>query len=197
MAGKLRFPGWRWLAAIALAFALMLAATIAQAQPQPPSQPPFGLTPEVYAVFNRWMLASCIGGDERALADALRRYPQPLAKAFQQAIRKGPTPEELREVRAGAEARYESRAKFPLSEFRISGVSDEDLARFNRVSRQDYIDDQVRRFEAGYRSNAVAGLGVIGGTAARAVLARIAADRRDPLAPAAREALKGPKNTPR
>lgn len=189
MAGKLRFPGWRWLAAMALA----LAAASVQGQPQ--TRPPFGLSPEAYAVFNRWMLSSCIGGDERALADALRRYPQPLTKAFQQAIRQGPSPEELREVRAGAEARYESRAKFPLSEFRISGVSEEDLARFNRVSQQEYVDDQVHRFQAGYRSNGVAGLGVIGGPAARAVLSRIAADRRDPLAPAAREALKAKRPT--
>jgi hypothetical protein len=189
MAGKLTFLGARLLATIVLAFALMLAASTPQAQPR------FGLSPEAYAVFNRWMLASCIGGDESTLADALRRYPQPLTKAFQQAIKAGPSPEELREVRAGAEARFESRAKFPLSEFRISGVSDEDLARFNRVSRQEYVDDQVRRFQAGYRSNAVAGLGVIGGAAARAVLSRIAADRRDPLAPAAREALKTKRPT--
>ena len=180
MAGKLMHSGARLLATIVLA----LAAATAQAQPR------FGLSPEAYAVFNRWMLASCIGGDERALSDALRRYPQPLTRAFQQAIRQGPSREELAEVRAGAEARYESRAKFPLSEFRIAGVSDEDLARFNRVSRQEYVDDQVRRFQTGYRSNAVAGLGVIGGAAARAVLSRIASDRRDPLAPAAREALK-------
>lgn len=88
MAGELMRSGVRLLAAIALAFALMLAAAAASAQPQPR----FGLSPEAYAVFNRWMLASCIGGDERALADALRRYPQPLTKAFQQAIREGPSP---------------------------------------------------------------------------------------------------------
>ena len=175
MAGKLT----RWLATAALA----LGAASAQAQPA-------GLTPEVAAVFNRWMLASCIGGDERALADALRRYPVALTKAFTLAIRTGPTAAELADVRAGAEARYESRAKFPLSEFRISGVSEEDLRRFNGVSREDYVNDQVRRFQAGYRSNAIAGLGVIGGAQARATLSRIAADRRDPLAPAAREALK-------
>ena len=184
MAGKLTLRCGYWLATIAFA----LAAAAVQAQPQ--TQPPFGLTPEVYAVFNRWMLASCIGGDERALAEALRRYPAPLTKAFQQALRQGPTPQELSAVRAGAEARYEARAKFPLSEFRISGVSEADLRRFNSVSREDYVNDQLRRFQTGYRSNAVAGLGVIGGPAARATLSRIAADRRDPLAPAAREALK-------
>jgi len=175
MAGKLI----RWLAAAALA----LGAASSHAQPA-------GMTPEVAAVFNRWMLASCIGGDERALAEALRRYPQPLTKAFTLAIRSGPTAAELADVRAGAETRYEARAKFPLNEFRISGVSEEDLRRFNSVSRDDYVNDQVRRFQAGYRSNAVAGLGVIGGPQARATLSRIAADRRDPLAPAAREALK-------
>jgi hypothetical protein len=169
----------RWLATLVLA----VAAASANAQPA-------GMTPEVAAVFNRWMLASCIGGDERTLAEALRRYPQPLTKAFTLALRSGPTAQELADVRVGAGERYESRAKFPLSEFRISGVSEEDLRRFNSVSREDYVNDQVRRFQAGYRSNAIAGLGVIGGTQARATLSRIAADRRDPLAPAAREALK-------
>ena len=178
MAGKLTL----WLATVALALGALVTLG-AHAQPA-------GLTPEVAAVFNRWMLASCIGGDERALAEALRRYPQPLTKAFTQALRTGPTAAELADVRTGAEARYESRAKFPLSEFRISGVNEEDLRRFNSVSREDYVNDQVRRFQAGYRSNAVAGLGVIGGAQARATLSRIAADRRDPLAPAAREALK-------
>lgn len=176
MAGKLTL----WLATVALA----LGAASAQAQP-------VGLAPDVAAVFNRWMLASCIGGDERALAESLRRYPQPLTSAFGQALAAGPSAEELAAVRAGAEARYESRAKFPLSEFRIAGVSNEDLARFNRVARSEYVDDQVKRFADGYRSNALAGLGVIGTPDARAQLERIAGNREHPLAGAAREALKG------
>ena len=164
--------------------ALVLASAAASAQPR------FGLSPEVYEVFNRWMLASCIGGDERVLADSLRQYPQPLTRAFQQAIQTGPSAAELAAVRAGAEQRYAARQKFPLSEFRIAGVSEEDLARFNRVTRQQYVDDQVKRYTDGYRSNAVAGLGVIGSPEARAQLERIARNSRDPLAPAAREALK-------
>ena len=181
MAGQLTPRLLRLIAALALA----IASASAFAQPR------FGLSPEVYAVFNRWMLASCIGGDERALAESLRRYPQPLTSAFGQALAAGPSAEELAAVRAGAEARYESRAKFPLSEFRIAGVSDEDLARFNRVARSEYVDDQVKRFADGYRSNALAGLGVIGTPDARAQLERIAGNREHPLAGAAREALKG------
>jgi len=180
MASQLASRLVRLLAAIAL----VAAGAGASAQPR------FGLSPEAYAVFNRWMLASCIGGDERELAASLRQYAQPLTSAFQQAIAQGPSAAELADVRTGAEARYAERAKFPLSEFRIAGVSEQDLARFNRVSRQEYVDDQVKRFAAGYRSNAVAGLGVIGTPAARAQLTRIAGNPRDPLAAAAREALK-------
>jgi hypothetical protein len=170
----------RFLTAAALAF--VCASAYAQTR--------FGLSPEAYAVFNRWMLSSCIGGEETALTGELRRYPQALARAFQQAIAAGPSAEELRAVRAAAESRYDSRAKFPLEQFRIEGVNSEDVARFSGVSRQQYVDDQVRRFATGYRSNAVAGLAIVGGARGRALLARIAGNSRDPLAPAAREALK-------
>jgi hypothetical protein len=173
-------PIARWLFAALLA--LMSAGVEAQTR--------FGLSPEAYAIFNRWMLASCIGGDEAALKDDLKRYPQALARAFERAITAGPSAPELRAVRAAAEARYDSRAKFPLEQFRIVGVESEDLARFSRVSRRQYVDDQLRRFATGYRSNAVAGLAIVGGARARALLARIAGNNRDPLAPAAREALK-------
>jgi len=173
-------PIARWLLAAFLA--LMSAAVGAQTR--------FGLSPEAYAVFNRWMLSGCIGGEEAAFQEDLRRYPQALTRAFERAITAGPSAQELRAARAAAEARYDSRAKFPLQQFRIVGVDSEDLARFSRVSRQQYVDDQLRRFATGYRSNAVAGLGIVGGARARALLARIAGNSRDPLAPAAREALK-------
>lgn len=167
-----------------LALVLLLVCAAAQGQTR------FGLSPEAYAVYNRWMLASCIGGEERTLVEELRRYPQELAGAFRQAITEGPSEDELRMARAAAEARYDQRAKFPFDEFRVVGVSRQDLARFRRVSRQQYVDDQVRRFSVGYRSNAVAGLGIVGGEGSRALLSRIGRNSRDPLAAAAREALK-------
>ena len=169
---------------------LLTAAALALVCASAHAQTRFGLSPEAYAVFNRWMLASCIGGEENALTGELRRYPQALARAFQQAIAAGPSAEELRAARAAAETRYDSRAQFPLEQFRIEGVDREVVARFSRVSRQQYVDDQVRRFATGYRSNAVAGLAIVGGAKGRALLARIAGNSRDPLAPAAREALK-------
>ena len=114
----------------------------------------------------------------------------PLAAAFRKAIVDGPPPAELRAARAAAESRFAVRAKFPIQEYRIEGVSEKDLAAFGRVSRQAYVDDQVQRFATGYRANAVAGLAIVGGPSAREVLTRIANNRSDPLALAAREAIK-------
>jgi hypothetical protein len=74
-------------------------------------------------------------------SDELRRYSQPLARAFERASSASPSAEELRAVRAAASDRYDTRAKFPLEEFSITGVCKEDLARFKRVSRQQYVDD--------------------------------------------------------
>jgi hypothetical protein len=106
------------------------------------------------------------------------------------AIVDGPPPAQLRAARAAAEVRFAAREKFPYQDYRIEGVSEKDLAAFRRISQATYVEDQVRRFATGYRSNAVAGLGIVGGPGARDVLTRIASNADDPLALAAREALK-------
>ena len=170
----------RW--AIAGIFATACAFAIAQ--------PGNGLSPEAAAVFNRWVQSTCIGDEERQLVIDLRRYSVPLSAAFRKAIVEGPPPAEMRAARAAAEARFAERARFPIQEYRIEGVSEKDLATFSRVSRQAYVDDQVRRFATGYRANAVAGLGIVGGPGSREMLARIGSRRSDPLAPAAREAIR-------
>ena len=170
----------RWL--VASIVAMMWTCSIAQ--------PRYGMSPEVSAVFNRWVQATCVGDEERKLIEDLRRYREPLAAAFRKAIVDGPPPVELRAARAAAEERFAARSKFPIQEYNIEGASEKDLAAFRRVSRQSYVDDQVRRFATGYRANAVAGLGIVLGPGSREVLARIANNRNDSLALAAREALK-------
>jgi len=170
----------RWIAMTV--FALIATAAIAQ--------PRYGLSPEVSAVFEKWVMTTCVGDEERELAAQLRRYAVQLEPAFRKAIVDGPPPAELREARAAAEARFAARQKFPIQEYSVEGVSEKDLAAFRRVSRQSYVDDQVRRFATGYRANAVAGLGIIGGPGARETLARLAAGKNDALAAAAREAIR-------
>jgi hypothetical protein len=176
--------GLRALVRLVVAVAMAFSTTAGFAQER------YGLSDEAYGLFNRWLRSSCIGDEERALTEGLFRYRATLAPAFEKAIADGPPADELRAARMAAEARYAERAKFTLDEYRIEGVGKEDLARFQRVSRDEYVDDQVRRFAVGYRSNAVAGLGIVDGPGSRALLARIAADKDNPLALAAAEALK-------
>ena len=175
----------QWTAAAAI----LMAWTAATAQPRS------GLAPEVDAVFNRWVSTTCTGEEERKLIEELRRHAAPLAVAFRKAIVEGPPPAQLRAARVAAEVRFAAREKFPWQDYRIEGVSEKDLAAFRRVSREAYVDDQVRRYATGYRSNAVAGLGIVGGPGAREILKRIGGNADDPLALAAREALRtaGPR----
>ena len=170
----------RWMAATVIALACMPVL----------AQPRYGLGPDAYAVFSRWMTSSCVGDEAQALNDALRRYRAELAPAFRQALADGPPAETLRDVRTAAESRYTELAKFPIDTYRVEGVTAEALAQNRRVSRQSYVADQAQRYATGYRSNAVAGLAIVGGPQTRAVLSRLAARRGDPLALSATEAIK-------
>lgn len=169
----------------------LLAATIAIASMCHAAQTRFGLSPEAFAAYQRWVLAMCIGGDERALQQELVRHGAELAPAFRRAISEGPAPDELQQVREAAQALYDRRQATPVRDMEITGVSRADLARWQRQPRDAFVADQVQRFVTGYRSNAVAALGVVADPAGRAFLTRLAGSRRDPLAAAAREALKG------
>ncbi len=183
----------RWQVALArmvlaLAFSLgTLGWDCGTAAAQPREELPL----EAQKLFTRWQDGSCIGAEEAALRVALLRYRTVLAAAFVQALNAGPPAEELRAARAAAAARYADRSRFSLEGAKISGVSKADLTRFQRTTADDYINDQVQRYATGYRANAVAGLAIVGGAEERALLARIAGNKEDPLAPAATAALRG------
>jgi len=121
----------------------------------------FNLSPDAFAAYQRWVLAMCIGGDEQALALDLGHFAAELVPAFQRAISEGPTQLEIQQVRDAAAMLYERRAKLPLSEMEVTGVTRADLARFQRQSRAAFVEDQVKRFTTGYRANAIAALGMI------------------------------------
>jgi len=154
------------------------------------AQPRFGLAPDAYEVFAKWMTTSCIGEDAQRWRETLLRYRAVLTPAFQRALADGPTSDDVAAARSAADARYAALATFPLAEYRIAGLDPQSLARLSRPSRKVYVDDQVQRYVTGYKSNAIAGLAIVGGPQARASLARLAAARDDPLAPAAAEGLK-------
>jgi hypothetical protein len=165
-----------------LLVALLLAAGTACAQPR------YGLAPDAYAIFARWLTTTCVGDEAQALREALLRHRAELAPAFRRALADGPAPDMIAQVRAAADRRYVGAAQFPLQDYRIEGIAPESLARFARVPRQRYVDDEAQRFATGYRANAIAGLGIVGTAQDRAQLARLA-HGTDALAAAAAAAL--------
>ena len=153
------------------------------------AQPRYGLSPEAYAVFSRWMTTSCLGDQEAQWRAELRRHAAELAPAFRRALADGPTEEAVRAVRGAADVRYRALAVFPIAEYRIEGDSPA-VARIARPARQGFVDDQVQRYVTGYKSNAIAALGILDRPEDRTLLRRMASRTGDPLAAAAAEATK-------
>ena len=151
------------------------------------TQPRYGLSTDAYNVFVRWMATTCVGDEANQWAVTLQRYGAELAPAFRRALADGPSDDQLVRVRRAADARYAAIAALPPGEVRIEGITVRAVA---RPARKAYVDGEAERFAAGYRSNAIAGLAIVGGAEARATLRRIAGQPGNPLAPAASEGLK-------
>ena len=173
---------WRTLLAVWLA---LVVAQAAFAQPRDGA-----VAPDAAAVVDRWLRGSCLGEDAPARAEELRRYGSVVAPALRRALQEGPPANEITVVREAAARRYAERASFDWSSIEVTGVSRDALARVARESPRAFTDDQVRRFVNGWKSNAIAGLAIVGADQDRSVLRRLAARRGDPLAPAARAALQ-------
>ena len=152
------------------------------------AQPRYGLSPEAYAVFARWMTTTCIGDEAEQWSALLQRYRAELAPAFARALADGPPEELVTSVRRAADARYAAIATAPPAQVRIQGIAARSIA---RPARQGYVDTEAARFVTGYKSNAIAGLAIVGGPQSRATLRRLAALPGNPLAAAAAEGLKG------
>jgi hypothetical protein len=168
---------------IALLASVLLAGP-AHAQPGP------ALDPEAAAVLDRWLRGSCLGDEAAALEDDLRRHAGVLAPALRRALAAGPPAADIAAVREAAAQRHARRADFDWQGMEVTGVDRDALARVQRQPARAFADDQVARYVNGWRSNAIAGLAIVGEPVDRTTLRRIAARSNDPLAPAAREALR-------
>jgi len=163
--------------------ALVLLSTVATAQPRD------GMSREASDAFSRWMTTTCIGDEADRWTAILLRYRAELAPAFKRALVVGPPEELVTRVRRAADARYAAVATAPAAQARIAGIAPRALA---RPARRDYVDGEAARFVEGYKSNAIAGLAIVGGPGTRAMLRRLADQRGTPLALAAAHALASP-----
>jgi hypothetical protein len=150
-------------------------------------QPPH-LTDEARAVAVKWLLSNCETGEGNRLRDSLQRFKAELEPFFLQALHQGPDEKQLSDVQRASDAQYQQRqevlksGKLPLKE--------EDRRAAQAVTRDQYVAEAKEDFVNRYKSQAVAGLGIVGGPKAKAELQSLSRDEKSPLRTSALEALK-------
>jgi hypothetical protein len=157
---------------------VMVLATLANSQV---------LREEVRAAALSWLLNDC--SLQSSLRDDLRAAASPALEAFfLEALQKGPEPAQLSGIEQAAARRYEQRQQ-ALKSPSTHGLSSQDIEDARKVSRDDFIAQEKKDFEVRFRSQAVAGLALTGGTKAKTELQQLAKDEKSPLRTSAQQAL--------
>lgn len=165
---------------VGAAIILLVLATVAVAQ---------GPDEKVRSLASRWLLLNDDVGEEGILEKTLRENRIELQPLFLDALEKGPDDTLLSEVEKAADNRFEQNQKL-LTANEGSGLSPEDLEIARNMTREQFIEQEKQSFILRYKSQAIAGLGIVGDEKAREVLKAIASDAQSPLRSSAEQALQ-------
>jgi hypothetical protein len=125
--------------------------------------------PEALDALHRFLHVDCeVGEDEPALNDLLR-HAEALEPELGRLLLDGPGGPLLDEETAALERAWERRAAFLESNPRI-GLDQDTLGEVLAVSRAEFVEQGIRRFDISCREKAVVGLAAIGSSAARRTL---------------------------
>jgi hypothetical protein len=137
------------------------------------------LSNEAREIGVRWLFGTCELGSP--LRDELRKAASPaLETFFLEAAQNGPPAGDIAALERAAGQRYAQRQQTFKRPDGL-GLTAEDLAEAQHVTREDFIAQERRDFVLRYQSAAVSALGIVGGERARAELERLAADTQSPL----------------
>jgi hypothetical protein len=167
---------------------LILQAAWAEAQVLTARPQLQALPLEVRELVLTWLWRDCGASQQRTLEERLAAIGSRLEPVFWEAYRLGPPPEALEGDRAAFAERYGERQKW----LRQSGeelFGKEEVERLLKVTRSQYVQRELDNAITGYRTAAVAGLGLVGTQDSRDELARIAENPDDPAHVAAKEAI--------
>jgi len=153
------------------------------------AQPRFGVSEADYALAQLWLSTNCLAPEAQSLLDRLVARRAAMQQAFTRALAEGPTADEVAVVRAAAAARWRAQREFADRPEIRDAVPAEQLASLRNQSEEAVVRSEVDNFVNGYKSNAMAGLAVVGDDAALRQLRELAARGESPEAVAARGAL--------
>jgi len=167
------------------AIRLMISATLLLAlAPVGLAQP---LSEEVRAMAVRWLFTDC--GLGSSLRGDLRKAASPaLESFFLDALHSGPDSGQISQLEQAAGRRYEQRQQ-ALKRPQSLGLSPQDLEQARKLTREDFIAQEKKDFDLRYRSHAISGLALTGGTKAKAELQKVSKDEKSPLRTSAQQAL--------
>jgi hypothetical protein len=145
------------------------------------------LSDDARAVATHWLVDNC--GLQSSLRNDIRSAASPALEAFfLDAARKGPDSSQIAEIEKAAAQHYELRQQ-ALKRPEGLGLSAQDIEDARKVTREDFIAQEKKDFDLRFRSQAVAGLGITGGTKAKTELQQISKDEKSPLRTSAQQAL--------
>lgn len=172
----------RWIPAGAVPFLIVMFGFPDSARPQQIGE-------RARAVAVEWLLSNCEMGEGTRVTSRLIEFRAELEPFFLRALQQGPDDKQLSELQRASEARYQQRQELLKSGQRLP-LSDDDRKAAQAISREQYLAQEKEDFVLRYKSQAVAGLGIVGGPKAKAVLEPLSKDEKSPLRGSAQEALK-------
>lgn len=147
------------------------------------------LSDRARAVANEWLLSNCESGEGARLIPQLTQFKAELEPYFLAVVQQGPDEKQLADQQKASEARFQQRQAL-LSSDRRMGLTDDQRKAAQAVTRAQYIAQEKDDFILRYKSQAVAGLGIVGGPKSKAPLDQLSKDDKSPLKTSAQEALK-------
>jgi len=147
------------------------------------------LSDRARVVANEWLLSNCDTGEGSRLISQLTQFKAELEPYFLAVVQQGPDEKQLADQQKASEARFQQRQNL-LSSDRRMGLTDDQRKAAQAVTREQYIAQEREDFVLRYKSQAVAGLGIVGGPKSKASLDQLSKDDKSPLKTSAQEALK-------
>jgi len=141
------------------------------------------------ALVQTWLLKNCGLRDKVVLESEIIRIGRQLEPTFLEALKNGPDTDLLSEFDRMAAMNFEQRQKL-LSNGADTGLSPQDIEAARDVSFEQYRSKEKEDFILRYKSQAIIGLGLVGGKEAKKVLTPISLDQESPLQSSAKQALK-------
>jgi hypothetical protein len=155
----------------------------------PESARPQEITERARIVGLEWLLSNCEIGEGTRLTAQLAQFGAELEPFFLRALQEGPDNKLLSDHQRASETRYQQRQEMLKSGRRLP-LSDDDRKAAQAITQEQYLAQEKEDFVLRYKSQAVAGLGIVGGPKAKSLLEPLSKDEKSPLRGSAQEALK-------